>query len=294
MMFEYDFDRLDAFLRSVVTNNIESAACQWLDQAVNAVRTNGDRSSFNMAFVAMPRKTGKDIVHLSEPEEKELSALRGDVGINGWTADRLARVWLLMQLNPSDKEKYIATIENLFLAAEMSELVALYSSLPMLAYPESWRKRCAEGIRNNIGLVLESVICHNPYPAEQLDDGAFNQLVLKAIFTDYSLLKISGLQRRLNADLAEALTDYAHERWAAHRSVNPLLWLCVSPFIGAGNFSDIEHLFSSEDARERQAAALVCYHNAYEPARQLLEKNQSLKKEVESGKITWKTIAALL
>src|SRR5690606_26893771 len=100
---------------------------------------------FNSAFVVMPRKTGKDPVQLSEEEAFELSAIRKGMMLTGWTRDRLCRVWLLMMLSASEEQKYIAAIENLFLSAEMSELVALYSALPVLAYPASWRKRCAEG-----------------------------------------------------------------------------------------------------------------------------------------------------
>ncbi|HEX8041154.1 MAG TPA: EboA domain-containing protein, partial [Chryseosolibacter sp.] len=223
MTFAYDFDRLNSFLATVLKDNLKPEGWKWLENEAVSVRSKGDISRFNIAFVAMPRKTGKDIVNVSGQKQSEAQALRKGLKIAGWTNDRLARVWLLMQLNPADKEKYFATIENLFLSAEMGELVALYSSLPLLAYPELWRKRCAEGIRNNIGLVLESVICNNPYPSEQLDEAAWNQMVLKAIFTEKPMLEIAGLQERMNASLARALTDYAHERWAAQRPVNPLL-----------------------------------------------------------------------
>lgn len=292
MIFAYDFDRLNNFLGTVLKESLKPEGWKWLENEVTSVRTRGDLSRFNIAFVAMPRRTGKDVVNLSEQERSEAQALRKGLTIAGWTTDRLARVWLLMQLSPADKEKYFAAIENLFLSAEMGELVALYSSLPLLAYPEMWRKRCAEGIRNNIGLVLESVICNNPYPSEQLDEAAWNQMILKAIFTEKPMLEIAGLEERMNASLAQSLTDYAHERWAAQRPVNPLLWICVRPFINKSNFSDIQRLFDSADPAERQAAALVCYRNPYEPASQLLARNKGLETEVAGGKVTWASLAA--
>jgi hypothetical protein len=197
-----------------------------------------------------------------------------------------------MQVNTEPKEKYISVIENLFLNAEMSELVALYSSLPVLAYAEAWKKRCAEGIRSNIGQVLESIICSNPYPSEQLDEAAWNQLVLKAIFTDKPLLEITGLEKRHNKNLAQSLIDYAHERWAAHRDVNPLLWMFVSPFIHSGNFSDIQRVLDSEDPRERQAAALACYGSGYKEAKQMVEQDQQLTRSIEKGEVSWGAIAS--
>lgn len=291
VMFAYDFDRLNGFLKNILQKNLTPEAWAWLEQQVQTVQTKSDISKFNIAFVAMPRKTGKKPVALSPEERSTLQQLRADLTIDGWAVDRLARVWLLMQLNPVDKEKYVSGIENLYLSAEMGELVALYSSLPLLAYPGQWAGRCAEGIRSNIGQVLEAVICNNPYPSEHLDEAAWNQLVLKAIFTDKPVLEIVGLRKRANKALAKALSDYAHERWAAYRPVNPLLWICVSPFIDSNNFSDIQRVFGSQDPIERDAAALACYESAYEPARRLVEDKPELKEAIAEEKISWRSVA---
>ena len=291
MIFAYEFDRLNTFLRSVIQKNLTPEAWKWLENEGQSIHTKGELSKFNIAFVAMPRKTGKNPVSLSVEEESGLRKVRKDLSIQGWTVDHLCRVWLLMQISPENKEKYSGVIENLFLNAEMSELVALYSSLPVLAYPESWKKRCAEGIRSNISQVLESIICNNPYPSENLDEAAWNQLVLKAIFTEKPVLEITGLQKRLNRNLAQSLSDYVHERWAAHRGVNPLLWICVSPFINPGNFSDIQRVFNSDDPLQREAAALACHASTFEPARKLVEQNPEIKSSIEKGKVSWEAIA---
>ncbi len=99
-----------------------------------------------------PRKTGKKITELTAEENK--AARAEGLYIDSWSIDRLSRVWLLMHLDSSGKEKYFGNIETLFSAGEMNELVALYSALPVLQYPELWKKRCAEGIRSNIADVL--------------------------------------------------------------------------------------------------------------------------------------------
>jgi len=282
-MFAYDFDRLNTLLKGLLQKSISPDSWKWLEnEGQNAAK--GDLARFNIAFVSMPRKIGRSPVVISAEDQAALKDVRSNFIINGWPTDRLARVWLLMQLDATDKSRYIAGIENLFLSAEMSELVALYSALPVLAYPEAWRKRCAEGIRSNIGQVLEAVICNNPYPAEQLDEAAWNQLVLKAIFTEKPVLEIVGLKARRNRNLAQSLSDYAHERWAAHRDVNPLLWICVAPFIDENNFADIQRLFSKGDVTEQEAAALASLESDYEPAKRMV-------KRPDSGKLTWQGIA---
>jgi hypothetical protein len=177
--------------------------------------------------MTLPLKTGKATINFSQEENENIQSIRPGFIISGWPIDRLARVWLLMHIDPTDKEKYFRHIENLFLSGEMNELVALYSALPVLAYPEMWTKRCAEGIRNNIGDVLLSIMCNNPYPSENLDEPAWNQLVLKAFFTDKPIEQIIGLDKRANEKLAMTLYDYAHERLSAHRTVNPILLRCA-------------------------------------------------------------------
>jgi hypothetical protein len=196
-----------------------------------------------------------------------------------------------MQVPKDNRQEYVKSIEALFSAAEMNELAALYASLPFLSYPEQWRTRCAEGIRSNIGLVLEAIICFNPYPADQLDEKAWNQLVLKAFFTEKPVNEVIGLDERSNQELANTLCDYAHERWAAGRQVNPLLWRCVAPFINAENFADIRRVAASENTVDREAAALACYNSKYKPAQELLENMNELKQLIERGDLSWETVA---
>lgn len=291
MIFAYNFDSMNVFLKGILQRNLPSGAWIWLEQERSSA-ARGDTSKFNIAFVTMPRRTGKKTLEISEREAEALKSQRTDLTVMGWSVDRLARVWLLTQLDTRDKGQYQATIENLFLNAEMSELVALYSSLPLLAYPELWTKRCAEGIRSNISQVLEAIICNNPFPAEHLDEPAWNQLVLKALFTEKPVLDIIGLRERRNANLANSLSDYAHERWAAHREVNPLLWICVPPFLGDHNFPDIQKLFLKGSAAEQKAAALVCHESNYAPAKRLLEESNMMD-DIESGRISWRQIALL-
>lgn len=290
-MFAYDFNRLDSFFATLLQRNIPSDAWDWLASQRTLVRDKNDIGKFNITFVSMPRKTGKNIIECSSVELAELISIRKGMTAEGWTSDRLARVWWLMQVAPEKQDTYVARIENLFLSAEMSELVALYSSLPVLAFPESWRKRCAEGIRSNIGQVLEAVICRNPYPSEQLDVAAWNQLVLKALFTEKPVLEIVGLRERRNRDLALSLSDYAHERWAAHREVNPLLWICLAPFIDDQLFKDIERLLGQGNVLEREAAALVCHESPVEAAKKLLAQYPDMRNAIENGSISWEDIA---
>ncbi|WP_082886364.1 EboA domain-containing protein [Flavisolibacter tropicus] len=285
-MYTYDVNCLLGKLEGIIQQHVEAPVWSWLLQ--NRIFISD--SKFNTAFALVPRKVGKGILTISKEQQVDIATIRPDFFINGWTMDRLCRVWLLLQLDASEKEEYAGKIELLFLGAEMNELVALYSALPVLAYPQHWRKRCSEGIRSNIGDVLLAIICNNPYPAEQLDDAAWNQMVLKAFFTEKPVHQIVGLDDRSNKDLAKILSDYAHERWAAHRSVNPLLWRCVSPFIDEALYPDIKKIASSTNPLEREAALLACSKSAYLPAKELL-RQYVVSQTYTDETISWDHIA---
>ena len=291
--FTYDENLLKSKLAACIARHITTNTRTWLEEKASQTSKNENVQNFMVAFAATPRKTGRQSILLSETEITEIQRIRPHLMIQRWTIDRLCRAWLLMHLDPADQNAYVRTIENLFPTAEMSEQVALYSALPLLAYPELWRKRCAEGIRGNIADVLESIMCNNPYPSENLDEPAWNQLVLKAIFTDKPIHQIINLDERANQNLANTLSDYAHERWAAHRSVHPLLWRCVGRFINEKIFPDIIRIASSDQDAEREAAALACMQSTYAPALELIKKNEALQAIVKRG-VTWADLAKKL
>lgn len=190
-----------------------------LRQQTDFYHQNPLAGSFYRVFTAMPRFVGKHPVDVPADIAFALRRIRPGFSVEGWTMDRLARVWWLLQLPADDEIRYVGTITQLFRAGELNELVALYSALPVLAYPEAWWFQATEGIRNNIADVQSAIMLHNPYPADYFDEPAWNQMVLKAFFTDKDVMQITGLDERKNARLARTLADYAAERRAAGRSL---------------------------------------------------------------------------
>lgn len=196
-------------------------AVSYLRQQADDFQQDPKVATFYRVFTEIPRFVGKQILNVPDDMAFALERLRPGFTVANWALDRLARVWWLLQLPADDQPTYTKTISQLFKAGELNELVALYSALPVLAHPESWRFQATEGIRNNIGDVQSSIMLHNPYPADYFDEAAWNQLVLKAFFTDKDVTQIIGLNERKNARLAQTLTDYAAERRAAGRSLPP-------------------------------------------------------------------------
>ncbi|RYD89476.1 MAG: hypothetical protein EOP50_17475, partial [Sphingobacteriales bacterium] len=128
-MYIYHLPELRAALDTLIQQNVDAATWSWLREAAAIQNT----AALNATFARIPRKTGKHIIQISEAQQQELAAIRPHFSVDGWSIDRLCRVWLFLQLDTTDEEAYVRSIENLFIGAEMHELVALYSALPVLA-----------------------------------------------------------------------------------------------------------------------------------------------------------------
>lgn len=269
-------------LWGILASNISAEEADWL-----SAKSTASPIELMTAFVANPRFIPKKIVNVSPEDQFALQAEIPGFSIEGWSVVRLSRVWLLTQLDPSEKEDYVKNIETLFDTAEMNELVALYSSLPLLSYPDQWLFRATDAVRSNMGFVFDAIALHNPYPERYFSELAWNQLVLKTIFNDKPIHFIEGLENRANEKLAMTLSDFAHERWAAGRTVPPGVWRLTGRFMNTALLADMQHLFDSGHPGDREAAALACGESSLPAAHYLLAKYVDLEKSVRSGELSW-------
>lgn len=226
------------------------AACEELGAGVPADRM---ASLLSMASRRVPRGA-------LEPAAHEIDAAGRALG--GWNPERwttldAVRVRLLLSHPEVGGGAFEDALEECFRFADAGELVALYRALAHLPKGERFVWRAGEGCRTNMRNVFEAVACDTPYPARYLDDVAWRQLVIKAVFIEAPLWRVHDLDRRLSPELARMALDLADERRSAGRPIQPELWLCVGPHGGARGMRAMEHEISRDDPRARRAAALA-------------------------------------
>ena len=229
----------------IIQENANEKELIWIDSKSANIQ------SLSMAFVGTPRFIGKRII------QSELANING-LQIQSWTLDRLVRVYFLLLLENSTQESAFTQIETLFDTAEINESIALFSALSLFSQPEKWLHRATDAVRSNIGDVFDSLAFGNPYAEKYFSALAWNQLVLKCIFNDKPIHLIQGIDRRANQALADTLSDFAHERWAAGRTVPAQVWRLVINFMNECILKDMETLFLSKDIQNKIAATLVC------------------------------------
>ncbi len=216
---------LDRWLKTQASGDLS-----WLEDKQAEIRQNGAEKSLFIAFSKASRYLKAQKLELSTEELQAADDIITGWNPTNWTVNQVGRTWLILAFPHEDRDKYVATLDKIFAAADVEEAIALYQSLPLLPHPEKFKLRAAEGIRSNITSVFNAVALYNPYPAQYLDNLAWNQMVLKALFIESPLDPIYGLKQRNNEQLSQMLIDYARERLAAKRKVNPQLWQLAAPF----------------------------------------------------------------
>ena len=227
---DIQINKIKSLLINLLKNRIAADNLAWLNQKIAELANSASEKTLFTSFSAVPRYLGKEKLNLSLEELQTAAELVKGWNPANWTLDQFGRTLLILSFPSENAAKYVATLDKIIAAADVEEAIAFYQSLPLLPHPEKFQLRAAEGIRTNMTSVFNAVTLNNPYPAKYLDDLAWNQMVLKALFVASPLHLIYGLESRNNQQLSQMLIDYACERLAANRTVSPELWELVMPF----------------------------------------------------------------
>ncbi|MEE2644114.1 MAG: EboA domain-containing protein [Myxococcota bacterium] len=278
-------------LHSWLSRQLPEAALGWLEQ--QRARLEGERFLARDLYVAIglvPRKLGKAPLLLEEADLVAAGEARPRWQPQTLTVDEAARLLLLLSAHHHGAPFYDA-FKEMWTTADVGEQVAFYKGLPIYPAPEQMLWYATNGCRTSIDSVFEAIAHRNPYPTEYFDEVAWNQLCLKAIFCGLSLHQIDRLDSRHNPSLARMMTDYAYERWAAHRPVAYELWRCVGTYPDERCVQGLKRALKEGDTLTRGAVALSVSTSTVTEAKALLKEVPDLAARIESRTLTWKTLA---
>ena len=244
---------------------------------------------FASVFGSVVRRMGKGALDLEASDQAAAENARPRWRPAGLTVDQGARIVLLADAAKA-AGSFPDRVKGLAASADLGELVAIYKGLPLYPDPHTLVPVATEGLRTAMRTVFEAVAHENPFPAENFPQSAWNHMVLKTLFIDSVLHPIVGLDERWNDELAGILVNYAHERWAAHRSVTPELWRGVGPFADTTAISDLARVLVEGDPLEQKAAALALTVSRDPEAAQALARRRDLADAVAAGEITWNDV----
>ena len=259
-------DAARKLLRSWLRRQLQPEQNGWLDAQLAALEADPSEETLAIAFGMAPRRLGK--ADLAFSREEAVAAVEG-WNPEGWSVTDAARILLLSGLRQTEKP-FAERFRALCRTADVAELIALYRGLPLYPDPAALEPQVGEGLRSNMRAVFEAIAHRNPYPRRHFDQHRWNHMVLKALFIGSPLAPIQGLDERANPELARIMCDFAHERWAAGRSVPFEIWRCVGPFAEGPALDDLARVLQSSEAVERSAAARALSTCPHPRAAQLL------------------------
>lgn len=208
---------------------------------------------------------------------------------HGIRQGELARVYLLASALEAKPDLYTEKVAKLIEVADTGELIAFLRYLPVLPKAEAFLSAAVEALRTNIADIFDAIALGNPYPAAHFNEQQWNQMYLKAAFMQRDLLQIIGVEERANADLARIISDYAHERWAASRAVDPLFWRPVGPYLNEQLLKDMRRLLEQGGPGEQMAGYLCCRASEL-PQAAALVKGHELAETYQREPFDWKDI----
>ncbi len=277
-------------LKGWLERQVSPEAFAWLEDAL-ARLPEGRLRDLEIALGLAPRKLGRADLDLSAEDLAAAAQARRGWDPRDWTVDDAARVLALLELAQST-ENLSDTFKQLCRTAEVSELVALYRGLPLYPEPATLEWQAGEGLRTNMRTVFEAIAHRNPYPKENFSEERWNHMVLKALFIGSTLAPIQGLDERRNPTLAQILSDYAHERWAAGRPVTAELWRCFGPYAEGVLLDDLARLSESGEEMDRRAAALALSASPDSRAPELLKRLADEARLMQAGSLSWESVGA--
>jgi hypothetical protein len=278
-----------AFFQEILAQRADTKALEWLQVQTEKITSDASPTKLFLAFSQASRFFKKENLLLSDSEKNQASTLNPGFDPAHWDCLQTARTYLLLKFSPG-KDAWLKAVNQLFETGDMHEQQALYAALPVLPYSEVLLFRAIDGCRTNMTLIFDAIALNNPYPATHFPEANWNQLVLKSIFMQRPIYRIQRLEERRNQALADIASDFAHERWAAGRSVMPELWRLTVPFVNGKLVEDLKKVVFSEDQLEVEAGVLAIYQCNFTPAKSLLQSFSETVSAIEHGKINWEKI----
>lgn len=280
-------ENVDQDLLDILNGHVNEGSRNWLEEKINLIVGSQSAKDLYLTYSLLPSKI--DLV-----TELKLSAGISDVSkylvVQKADSHQITRIYLLRKVLMADKEFFVPKIAKLIEVADTSELETFLKFLILLPSPEDYKNTAVEALRTNISTVFNAIAHHNPYPSQFFDDQQWNQMYLKTAFMQGDLSAILDIDKRANKELTRIISDYAHERWAAGRDIDPYFWRPVSKFLDVALLSDMERLLNSENPIENRAGALCCYHSENPEAKSLLKSHQKMIQQIENKGLSWKTL----
>lgn len=238
-----------------IQNSTSQQASDWLEAALEKLRTSSDREEALLRLSAMARrKLGTDQLRA---DANAFKIQKEVLNYSHWSTSDAGRTVLLMEVIKLDQNQSVKWVDILFRHGDEIERAAIIQTLALLPSPDSLKHIALEAGRTNSLRLYAALALNNPYITTWYDEHEFNQVVLKSLFTGLRIELICGLQERSNHELSRMCEEYTDERLAAGRSVPSDIWLAIGPYASKHGEQLLVRFLHNEEPQHRIYAAIA-------------------------------------
>ncbi|MEM9000071.1 MAG: EboA domain-containing protein [Bacteroidota bacterium] len=272
-------------ISKIIGENLDTESQKWLfDKIAQIIAQKSVRELYLTYSLCNTKIAAVATVKMTAVDD---SALKNYLVLKEANLLEISRVCLLAKVLDADRDFFKDKVANLIQVADTKELETFLKYLILLPDAGYFQHVAVEALRTNIATIFDAISLHNPYPAQFFNEQQWNQMYLKAAFMQRDLGEIIAIDERANQALAKIISDYAHERWAASRDIDPEIWRPTTKYLDNGILADIHRLLKSENIVENRAAALCCFHSGASGPLKLLQDHPSLRHAIENDNLTW-------
>tara|TARA_R110002049_G_scaffold309155_1_gene517693 strand:+ start:9039 stop:9893 length:855 start_codon:yes stop_codon:yes gene_type:complete len=274
-------------LKKAVEYNFSNEVVIWLKERIHHIIEEKSTKDLFLTYSLLASKVnGNDELLLPKKGSNVFTYLENHKAM----PLQVSRVYLLVKVLEADTTYFTPKVSNIIQVADTKELETFLKYLILLPNPEDYTSTAVDALRTNIVTVFDAIALNNPYPTQYFNDQQWNQMYLKTAFMERDISMIMDIDDRANKELARIISDYAHERWAASREIEPYFWRPVSKFLDSTLLKDMEKLFKSSNKKENMAAGLCCSNSKFDDAKKLLDEYPIIKQKIAQNLINWKHI----
>ncbi len=268
---------INQYLLEFINTHIGKKSRNWLTDKIDFILEERSTKDLYLTYSLIPSR-----IELIEGIIFFVEALEHEVNTH-----QIARIYLLNKILKRDQVFFQSKVAKLIEVADKSELETFLKFLILLPNPEYYKSTAINALRTNVSTIFKALAHNNPYPSIYFDDQQWNQMYLKTAFMQEDLSAILDIDKKANKDLARIISDYAHERWAAGRDIDPYFWRPVTKFLNDVLIEDMKHLLKSDNVIENRAAVLCCFETDFLDSKELLKGHKKLIEQIEKKELTW-------
>ena len=240
----------DQQLQVVLQDAIDHAAGAWLESALQTLSTSNDINELGLYSAMARRKIGNAQLETNP----SLDTPFGSLSLHGWPLADLVRLRLIMRYMQANSGTQDSILKAYYRMGDEAEKIVLIRALILFAPDDAVLDIALDAGRCNSLNILSALNIDNPFPARFYPQPAFNQMVLKALFTGLPISRIVGLEHCANDDLTRMCESYVIERELANRDVPVDIWLAIGTHATPQGKAKMLEYLAHENPRHRMYA----------------------------------------